>query len=149
MKIIFLLGVVLITSCNSLNVELEKLRIENQALTSELKELRDEINGLDFSVVVIPERYSIKKGEEFKAIAVLAIEETSVPVSAQILNIQNPSDALFQDESAMIESKSQGQILITSNQEMPGTYNIAGELKLEFLGREFERLFSIDSEVKD
>ncbi|NQU32191.1 MAG: DUF5320 domain-containing protein [Bacteroidetes bacterium] len=148
MRNILFLFIIIITSCNSNKEEIELLKSENQALSNELSDLKAEIDSLKFYVFVIAEKHTIEIDEEYKAIAGIAIEKTSSPITSALLDIENPSNALYHDLSTKFETRTPGQILITAKKKIPGTYSIVGQLNMNLLGRDIERLFSIDYEVK-
>nr|WP_321411122.1 hypothetical protein [uncultured Carboxylicivirga sp.] len=149
MKYILFILIVILTSCNSSSKkEIESLKKENQLLLNELSSLRNEIDSLEFRAFIIPENNVIKINEAYQAMAGISIGKKSSPITSTILDIDNPSNALYRDISAKIEAVTPGQILITSTKQKPGTYNIVGQINLNIFGKNIERLFSVDYEVK-
>lgn len=146
MRFTLLILVFFVLSCNNSNVELESMRQENIALSSELRDLKDEINRLELQVVVLPEKYDIMIGEEYSALAFFAIVNDSFEISAYVRDFE--SSIRLRDESTTVENFN-GHIVFKSNPKIPGKYGIEGELKMSLFGKEYDRLFYVDYEVYD
>lgn len=77
-----LLALIFTFSCNDNSQEIQKLKKENEELRAELKTARTLIPEYSFRAIVLPNKRTIKLGEEYKAyVGLVAVDKKRPPVA--------------------------------------------------------------------